>query len=131
MRVSEVMTDNPSCCIPQDTVQKAAILMRDKDTGVVPIVENQQGRRLIGMVTDRDLCVEVIANGKDGARVKLEECMTRNPVSCEPDDDLEKVMKLMTENQIRRIAITDGHGAIQGIVSLADVVLRGETKAGK
>src|SRR5262249_44821153 len=100
-------------------------------TGVIPIVESQQNRRLVGIVTDRDLCVEVIAKGKNGNEVRLQECMTRNPVSCGPDDDLDDILKLMTENQIRRIPAVDSRNIVQGIVSLADVVLRGQTQTGQ
>jgi len=125
------MTNNPSCCVPEDSAKDAAILMRDNDTGVVPVIENEKSRRLVGIVTDRDLCNEVVAKARDAEEVLIEECMTRNTVSCASDDDLERVLELMAKNQIRRIPVVDQRNVIQGIVSLSDVVRRGQTKNGR
>src|SRR3989442_7350942 len=122
MRVSEIMTSNPSCCVPEDTAKDAALVMKNTDTGVVPVIENQKPRRLVGIVTDRDLCNEVIAEGRDAEEVHLEECMTRQIVSCASDDDLERVLVLMATNQVRRIPVVDEQNVIQGIVSMSDMV---------
>lgn len=132
MRVSEVMTANPVCCIPSDTAQTAAIIMRDEDIGIVPIVEAKGSRKLVGVVTDRDLCVAVIAEQQiDPTNLALEQCMTGKLVMCREDDDLEKVVDLMQENQVRRVPVVNKQNEIQGIVSLSDVVNRGKIAEGE
>jgi len=139
MKISDVMTKNPTCCLPSDAAQVAAIIMRDEDTGIVPVVDDEKSRRLIGVVTDRDLCVTVIADGqtyimaegRDPTSVRVEEFMTRRLVCCSPDDDLESALELMRENQVRRILIVNGQREVQGIVSMADVVRRGEIASGE
>ena len=132
MQVSEVMTGNPVCCIPSDTAQTAAIIMRDEDIGIVPIVEAKGSRKLVGVVTDRDLCVAVIAEQQiDPTSLAVERCMTGKLVVCGEDDDLEKVLDLMQENQVRRVPVVNRQNEIEGIVSLSDVVNRGKIAKGK
>jgi len=132
MQIKEVMTANPTCCIPSDTAQTAAIIMRDEDTGIVPIVEGKGDRQLVGVVTDRDLCVGVIANAAttDLLNVPIEQCMTTKVISCKPDEDVDAVLVAMQENQIRRIVVVDDENKIQGIVSMADLMNRGKVEKG-
>ena len=131
MLVNEVMTENPTCCIPSDTARTAAIIMRDLDTGIVPVIENGTNRRLLGVVTDRDLCIGLLcgktvdSNPREHpADVPVEECMTANVISCKADDDLEKALDLMKEHQVRRILVVDDKERVKGIVSMADLFLR-------
>ena len=128
MRIRHAMTKDPSCCVPSDTAQKAAMIMRAEDAGVVPVIENEQSQKIVGVVTDRDLCMNVVAEGRDPRTVRTEECMTTAVVTCSPNDSIEKATELMRENQIRRIPVVNEQGELQGIVSLADVVGRGEIK---
>src|SRR5919201_1430354 len=102
MRVKHVMTKDPTSCLASETAQKAASIMRDEDAGIVPVIENEQSQKLIGVVTDRDLCMNVVAQGRDPRAVRVEECMTTAVVSCSANDALEKTMEMMKENQIRR-----------------------------
>jgi CBS domain-containing protein len=129
MRVKQVMTKDPSCCVPSDTAQKAASIMREQDTGVIPVIENEQSQRVVGVVTDRDLCMNVVAEGRDPRTVRVEECMTTVVVACAPNDSMAKATELMKQNQIRRVPVVDEQRTLIGIVSLADVVERGEVKA--
>jgi CBS domain-containing protein len=99
--------------------------MRDEKAGIVPVVDDG---KVVGVVTDRDLCMTVIAEGKNPSTVTVEECMTTKVVSCAPDDSVEKVTELMQENQIRRIPVVNADGQLQGIVSLADIVSRAKIK---
>jgi len=122
------MTKDPSCCVPSDSAVRAAKIMRDERAGIVPIIENEQSQRIIGVVTDRDLCMNVVAEGRDPATVTVQECMTTKVVTCSPDDSIEKVTELMRENQIRRVPVVNDGGELQGIVALADVVERGNVK---
>ena len=137
MLVSEVMTTNPTCCIPSDTAQTAAIIMRDEDTGIVPIVEGKGSRKLIGVVTDRDLCIGVIAEKPAGtevlnpASIPVKHCMTTKVVYCSSDDNVERVLELMQENQVRRVLVVDEQNTIQGVVSLADLMNRGRVPSGE
>src|SRR6202030_4379907 len=103
MQVQEIMTANPECCMPGDSAKKAAAIMKATDAGVVPVVRDGIDLQLVGIVTDRDLCLTVIAEGRDACSVKLEECMAKKPVSCHPEDDVQHVSNLMAVNQIRRI----------------------------
>ena len=138
MRVSEIMTTNPACCIPSDTAQTAAIIMRDEDTGIVPVVENKGSRKLVGVVTDRDLCIGVIAErpqitggGLDPTNAPIEQFMTAQVVTCSTDRDLEDVLALMRENQVRRVLVVDQKNEIQGVVSLSDLMMRGAIPKGE
>jgi signal-transduction protein with cAMP-binding, CBS, and nucleotidyltransferase domain len=82
-------------------------------------------------VTDRDLCLEVIAEGRDPLSVQVRECMTRTLVCCNPEDDIQRAVDLMCDNQVRRIPVVDQQGTIQGMVSMADIVQRSETPSSK
>ena len=129
MRVKHVMTKDPSCCVPSDGAPRAASIMRDEDTGIVPVIDNEQSQRVVGVVTDRDLCMNVVAEGRDPRSVTIEACMTTTVVTCSPNDSVEKATELMKENQIRRIPVVDEQGRIQGVVSMADLIHRGDIKA--
>lgn len=138
MKVSEIMTTNPACCIPSDAAQTAAIIMRDEDTGIVPVVENKGSRKLVGVVTDRDLCIGFIAErpqitdaGLDWTKAPIEQFMTTQVITCGSDRDLEDVLALMRENQVRRVLVVDHKNEIQGVVSLSDLMTRGAVPNGE
>jgi CBS domain-containing protein len=128
MRIKHVMTKDPKCCLPSDSAVKAAGIMRDENAGIVPVIENDQSQQVVGVVTDRDLCMTIVAEGRDPASVPVAECMTPKVVSCWPDDSVEKVTELMQENQIRRVPVVGAGGELRGIVSLADIVGRAKLK---
>ena len=138
MKVSEIMTTNPACCIPSDAAQTAAIIMSDEDTGIVPVVESKGSRKLVGVVTDRDLCIGVIAErpralepGLDATNAPIEQFMTDEVITCGANDDLEEVLDLMKDNQIRRILIVDDGNQIKGVVSFGDLMMRAAVPKGK
>jgi CBS domain-containing protein len=118
------MTREPVCCEAGDSVTQVAMLMKSEDVGSIPVVESQQDRKLIGIVTDRDLVVNVLAGGKsvDGATVR--EAMTANPECCREDEDVEKAVDLMADRQVRRMPIVDEAGRLRGIIAQADVATR-------
>ncbi len=120
-RCSEVMTKDPICCLPSDIVSKVAWLMKSMDIGLVPVVENYQARKLIGILTDRDQALRVVAEGRDANATKVEEVMTRDVVTCGPDDDVRKAIDAMIKHQVRRIPIVDENNRILGIISQADL----------
>jgi CBS domain-containing protein len=121
----EVMTPNPVCCLPTDSVKRAAELMQRENVGPIPVIENEQSRKLVGIVTDRDLVLKVIAEGCDASATQVESVMTRKVVSCRADDSLQKAMDLMSKHQLRRITIVDKAHVILGIISQADIATRG------
>jgi len=121
MKARDIMTKNPSCCTPNDSAQDAARAMRDNDCGCVPIID-PESRIVIGMVTDRDLAMRGIAEGK-GPETKLNELMTSVASCCGPNDDVRDVERTMGDLQVRRIPIVDAEGCCVGIISQADIAL--------
>jgi len=118
MRARDIMTKDPVCLRRDDTARRAAEVMRDSDCGVIPIVD--ENRRVIGIVTDRDLAIRAVAAGKS-ADVKIGEVMTPAAHCCSADDDLRDVERKMADLQIRRIPICDAGGRCLGIISQADI----------
>ena len=121
----DVMTPNPVCCLPTDSVKRAAELMKRENVGPIPVIENEETRKLVGIITDRDLVMKVVAEGCDTGATLVENVMTRKVVSCRADDPLQKAMDLMAEHQLRRITIVDQTNVILGIISQADIATRG------
>jgi CBS domain-containing protein len=118
------MTKNPVYCLPGDRVTKVAQLMKSTDIGSVPIVEDEQSKRLVGIVTDRDLAVKMVAEERDVKTCKADEAMSRGVVTCRAEDDLEKALDAMSGNQLRRIPVVDDNGMLVGIIAQADVATR-------
>ncbi len=123
-KCNEVMTKNPLCCLPEDLVTKAAGLMKSENIGSIPVVENEQTRKLVGIVTDRDLTLKIVAEGLDAKSTKVEAVMTRKVVTCRAEDGLQKALDAMSEHQLRRIPVVDGDNKIVGIIAQADVATR-------
>ena len=120
----EVMTKDPVCSLPNNTVKKVAQLMKRGNIGSVPIVEDEQTRTLVGIVTDRDLALKIVAKGRDANTTKVEKVMTRQVVTCRAEDDVQKALDVMAKNQLRRIPIVDDDNRIVGIIAQADVATR-------
>jgi CBS domain-containing protein len=124
MKVREVMSANPICCVPGDTAQHVAQAMRENNIGSMPVVVDQQSRKLLGMITDRDLCCAVIAEGLDPRRTTIEKFVTVNPVVCRDGENIDRCEQAMQERRVRRIPVVDGEGTCIGIVAQADVALK-------
>ena len=123
-KCNEVMTKNPFCCLPNEMVIRVAQLMKSKEIGSIPIVENEETNKLVGIVTDRDLALKIVAEGRDPQTTKVEEVMTRKVVTCRADDDVRKVLDEMSKHQLRRIPVVDKDNRIVGIIAQADVATR-------
>lgn len=123
-KCNEVMTKNPVCCLPEDLASKAAELMKSEHVGSIPVVENEKTKKLVGIVTDRDLALRVVAAGIDAKSTKVAAVMTRELVTCHADDDLQKALDAMAEHQLRRIPVVDNDKKILGIIAQADVATR-------
>lgn len=121
-RARDIMTANPQCVTPDDTVIRAAEIMRDSDVGVVPVVEDQGTMRLTGLVTDRDIALRVVAEGRNGSDLRTRDVMSSGITTVNPDDDVERVMDLMKSEQVRRIPVVEGDRLV-GIIAQADVAV--------
>lgn len=122
-KCSDVMTKDPTCCLPSDTVDLAAQSMRSRDIGALPVVDSEKTKRLVGIVTDRDLALKVVAEGLDPRQTRIEGVMARNMVTCTLQDDLQRALDAMSQSQLRRIPVLD-NGRLVGIISQADVAMQ-------
>jgi CBS domain-containing protein len=122
MQAREIMTENPACCTPDETMQRAAQLMKEHDCGCLPVVEDTQSKRVIGTVTDRDLACRGVAAGKS-ADTPVREVMSKDPTCCRAEDDVGNVERVMAEKQVRRVPVVDAKGCCLGMVSQADLAL--------
>ena len=123
-KCKDVMTQNPVACEPGDSVVRAAEIMKREDVGPVPVVESQSSKKLVGIVTDRDLVVKIMAGGRSVEQAKVSEAMTANPACCREEDDVDTAMQLMADRQVRRVPIVDDGGRLAGIIAQADVATR-------
>jgi CBS domain-containing protein len=116
--IRDLMTSNPSTIEPDKTVADAAKLMRDEDAGLIPIVE---GKKLAGTITDRDIAIRVVAEGKDQQSTTVRDVMTSRLVTVDPDQDLDEALRLMAKHQVRRLPVVEEDGKLVGIVAQADI----------
>jgi CBS domain-containing protein len=98
--------------------------MKRENIGPIPVIENEQSRKLVGIVTDRDLALKIVAEGRDPKSTKVEAVMTRKVVTCRADEDVQKALDAMSEHQLRRIPVVDNENRILGIIAQADVATR-------
>jgi CBS domain-containing protein len=124
MKVREAMTPNPVCCVPTDTAQKAAQVLCDNHIGSVPVVTDQQSRQLVGIITDRDLCCAIVADGLDPKTTVIARYISTDLITCRDGENLDKCEQAMQQHQVRRIPVVDGEGRCIGIISQADVALK-------
>lgn len=116
--VRDVMTPNPDCVTEKNSLRDVARIMKDTDTGVVPVVEN---KKIIGLITDRDIVVRGLAEGKDLANASVRDLMTTTVRSVREDATLNDVISLMRSSEIRRVPVVNGRDEIVGILSLGDI----------
>lgn len=121
LKARHIMTPDPVCCLPTDTAQTAAAILRDRRIGAVPVVQDHESRKLIGVVTDRDLCCAVVACNLEGKGILVKQVLTRNPVRCNSEDDLDACIALIERYHVRRLPVVDGKGRCVGIISLTDL----------
>lgn len=125
MKNSDIMTKDLVYSLPSDMVSDVAKLMKDEDIGPVLIVDDSNdGKKLVGIVTDRDLALKVVGEGRDPKSTRVEDVMTDRLVTCRADDDVQNAIQAMSQNQLRRIPVVDDNGQLVGIISQADVATR-------
>jgi CBS domain-containing protein len=120
VKAKDIMTQNPACVTPADSLRDAARAMRENDAGALPVVEDANNRRLIGMITDRDIAIRAVADGK-GADTLVRDVMTDGPDAVRADDDVQRVVEVMESRQVRRVPIIDENGGVIGMVAQADI----------
>jgi CBS domain-containing protein len=117
-QIRKLMTVTPRTVKAGDSVVDAAKLMRGEDSGIAPIVD---GDRLIGVITDRDIAIRVVAEGRDPATTKVEEVASTNVIAIDPQQELDEALRLMAQHQVRRLPVVEEDGKLVGIVAQADV----------
>lgn len=118
----QIMTEDPTAVTPATTLADAARVMRELDVGVVPVVDDEEGRRLVGVITDRDMVVRALADGKDGKET-VGEHMTAGVSTVAPGDTVHDVLDVMKHERVRRVPVTDPDGRLVGIISQADLAV--------
>jgi CBS domain-containing protein len=116
--VRDVMTPNPASVSEKDSIKRVAEIMRREDAGVVPVVD---GRKIIGIITDRDIVVRLVAEGKDPSNAKVNEAMSKQVRAVREDTPINEVLQLMSREQIRRVPVTNNNNDLVGIVSIGDI----------
>ena len=127
MKVKDVMTADPACCIPETALQEVAQMMIDHDCGEIPVVENKETKRPIGVITDRDIVCRTVARGLNPLDLTVADCLTTPCVTVTPEMSIGACVWIMEDKKIRRVPVVDSDGRCCGIVALADIALRGKT----
>jgi CBS domain-containing protein len=125
-KIRDVMTANPRTIEPSTSVQEAAKLMRDQDVGPIPIVERGS---VVGILTDRDIVLRVVAEGKDPSSTSAGEVASRDLVTVDPEQTLDEALRLMAKHQVRRLPVSEEDGKLVGIVAQADVALQADDRS--
>ena len=131
MQAREIMSKDPRTVTPETTLRDAARLMKDEDVGILPVVESQGSRKLVGVVTDRDITIRHVAEGHTKADCTVREAMSSSVRTGREEDSVDDIMDMMGREQVRRVPIVDERGDLVGIVAQADIVrhARDEDKA--
>lgn len=127
MRVVDVHTPQPRACSPDASLAHAAVIMWNHDCGVVPVVEFG---RVVGMITDRDVCLAVGMRSRRATDIAVREIMSRAVHSCRPGDDLAAALRTMARYKVRRLAVTDERGQLRGVLSINDILRRVDEPGG-
>jgi CBS domain-containing protein len=121
MKVKEIMTVDPACCTPDTTLEQIALMMVERDCGQIPVVDDERARRLIGVITDRDIVCRAVAQGMNPTQMRARDVMSAPAITVRPDMRVEDCCKVLEEKQVRRAPVADEQGQCCGIISLADI----------
>jgi len=121
-KVRDVMTSNPETVTEKDEVRQVARIMKEKDTGVVPVIDGS--RKVIGLVTDRDIVVRCIAEGHELDKCLVNSVMTKNVRSVRDDAPVDEVLSLMSNAEVRRVPVVNSNNELVGIVSMGDIAIQ-------
>lgn len=123
MLVKEIMSKNLACCTSETSLQEVAKMMVDNDCGCIPVVDSEASNKPIGMITDRDITIRTVAEGKNPLDLTAADAMSNDAVTVTAETSVEDCCNLMEDKQIRRIAVVDDNGCCCGIVAQADVAI--------
>lgn len=121
MTIESLMTPNPACCTPETPIADVAQMMVARDCGQIPVVDNVSSRKLLGVVTDRDITTRIVARGHDPQKATAADCMSAPGISVDLNSSFAECCERMESNKIRRLPVVDANGGVCGIVALADV----------
>jgi CBS domain-containing protein len=124
MKVKEIMTGDPSMCDLNESLAQAARTMWETDCGVLPVLKD--GKELVGLITDRDICMAMAMRECSPAVVSAEEVITGEVYSVGPEDEIEKALQVMEQHQVRRLPVVSPEGELEGILSMNDIVLEAQ-----
>jgi len=120
----QVMTENPVYCLGSDSVSSVTQQMQIQDIGAIPVVSDHASKKLIGIVTDRDIALRVVGADRETKGTWVADVMTPNPVACHPTDNIDLAIEAMSLNRVRRIPTVDDNGQLVGMIAQADVATR-------
>jgi CBS domain-containing protein len=120
----EIMTKNPVCCLPTDSIKNAAAMMKEGDFGALPVVESKESGKILGIITDRDIIVKVIADGKDPESTPVESVMSGKVFTVREDSEVSEALAVMADRQIRRVPVVDADDRIVGMIAQADIATK-------
>ena len=129
MKVKDVMTPDAKAIWLTESLADAAKEMWQNDCGVLPIIKD--GRKVVGMITDRDICMATAIRDRNPSSISVEEVMNAVVYAAEPEEDVEQALQTMREHRVRRLPVLDLQGELQGIVSMNDIVLKAKERNGK
>ncbi|MBI4375054.1 MAG: CBS domain-containing protein [Elusimicrobia bacterium] len=127
-KVKDIMTEDPACCTPETRLQDVARMMVEEDCGEIPVVESEQSKKPVGVITDRDIVCRAVAQGKNPLELTAKDCMSSPCVTVKTETSLADCCKTMEDNRIRRVPVIDEGGDCRGIVSQADIAIKGEPR---
>ena len=127
MKVKEIMTADPSVCDLNESLAEAAKTMWDSDCGALPVLKD--GKEVVGLITDRDICMAMAMRDSNPTAVSAEEVLTGNVYSVAPEDEIQTALQLMQEHQVRRLPVIGPEGELEGMLSMNDIVLNAQRKA--
>jgi CBS domain-containing protein len=130
MKVQQIMTKAVSSCVPDDTANQAARIMWERDCGFVPVVEDVRTQRVVGVVTDRDLCMAAYTKSRSLDQIRLRELMSTGIRACRAADDVADAEQKMREAQVHRLPVLDDANQLLGVISLADVAREAQREVG-
>ena len=129
MKVKDIMTPDPKAIWLTESLADAARLMWENDCGVLPIIKD--GRKVVGLITDRDICMATVMNQANPSGISVEEVMTGQVYSVNSEDDVAQALQAMQEHKIRRLPVVSAEGELEGILSMNDIVLKASESNGQ
>lgn len=129
MKVREVMTPEPKAIWLTESLADAAVMMWDNDCGVLPVIKD--GSKVVGLITDRDICMATAIRQANPSGISVEEVMTGQVYSVKPEDEVSQALQMMQQHKIRRVPVVNAEGELEGILSMNDIVLKATDSKGK